>query len=174
MQTLQYPIGKYIEQPFSEVKRREWLLDIQSLPAQAELSISNLDEIHLNMPYREGGWTVRQVIHHLADSHMNAYIRFKLGLTEAQPTIKTYNEKAWAELNDSLLPVNFSLTLLHALHTRWNAVLQHMTEQDFKKEVYHPEHKTHMTLWYMLGMYAWHSRHHIAHITSFRQREGLN
>ena len=173
MQSLQYPIGKYIEQPFSDTQLKEWLLNIQSLPLQLEHAITDLDTHQFNTPYREGGWTIKQVVHHVADSHMNAYIRFKLGLTEDKPTIKPYDEKAWATMIDSEnLPVNISITLLHALHIRWNEILQNMTPDDFKKEVYHPEHKTHMSLWYLLGMYAWHSRHHVAHITSLREREG--
>lgn len=173
MQSLQYPIGKYIEQPFSETQLKEWLLDIQSLPMQMEHAISDLDEAQFDTPYREGGWTIKQVVHHVADSHMNAYIRFKLGLTESKPNIKTYEEKEWAKMVDTAnLPINISITLLHALHIRWNEILRHMTVEDFKRELYHPGHKTHMTLWYLLGMYAWHSRHHVAHITSLREREG--
>lgn len=173
MQSLQYPIGKYVEQPFSEIQFQEWLLDIKSLPMQLEQAISDLDEQQFDTPYREGGWTVKQLVHHVADSHMNAYIRFKLGLTEEKPTIKPYEEKEWAKMIDSeTLPVNISVTLLHALHIRWNEILRNMTEIDFNREVYHPEHKTHMTLWYLFGMYAWHSRHHVAHITGLREREG--
>lgn len=173
MQSLQYPIGKYVEQPFSETQLKEWLLDIQSLPMQMEQAISDLDEAQFDTPYREGGWTIKQVVHHVADSHMNAYIRFKLGLTESKPTIKPYEEKEWAKMADTAnLPINISITLLHALHIRWNEILRYMTAEDFKREVYHPEHKTHMTLWYLLGMYAWHSRHHVAHVTTLRERKG--
>lgn len=173
MQSLQYPIGKYVEKPFSDTQLKEWLLDIQSMPMQMEQAISDLDETQLNTPYREGGWTIKQVVHHVADSHMNAYIRFKLGLTEVKPQIKPYEEKEWAKMADTAnLPVNISITLLHALHIRWTEILRNMTPQDFNREVYHPEHKTHLTLWYLLGMYAWHSRHHVAHITSLREREG--
>lgn len=173
MESLAYPIGKYIEQPFSEQQRKEWLLDIESLPLQIEHSVLNLDEAQLDTPYREGGWTVKQVVHHVADSHMNAYTRFKLGLTETKPTIKPYEEKEWAKMIDSQkVPVNISITLLHALHRRWIEILRNMTAEDFKREVYHPEHKTHLTLWYLLGMYAWHSRHHVAHIMRLRERMG--
>ncbi|MEJ7626783.1 MAG: YfiT family bacillithiol transferase [Ferruginibacter sp.] len=173
MNSLQYPIGKYVEQPFTDSQLREWLSDIQTLPMQIEQSISDLDESQLETPYREGGWTVKQLVHHVADSHMNSYIRFKLGLTEVKPAIKTYDEKEWAKMQDTKnLPINISITLLHALHLRWIEILRNMTEGDFKKEVYHPEHKTHMSLWYLLGMYAWHSRHHTAHIRGLREREG--
>jgi len=173
MQSLQYPIGKYVEQPYSDAQRKEWLLDIQSMPDQLEHAIANFDAVQFDMPYREGGWTVKQLIHHVADSHMNAYTRFKLGLTENKPTIKTYDEKEWAKLSDTTnLPVNISVTLLHALHIRWVEILMNMTESDFKREVYHPEHKTHLSLWYLLGMYAWHGKHHTAHVTSLVDREG--
>ena len=170
---LRYPIGKYIAQPFSEKLSGEWLIDIKNLPQHLENAILNLDEAQLNTVYRDGGWTVKQVVHHVADSHMNAYIRFKLALTEENPTIKPYDEAAWAEMVDTQnLPVNISLTLLHALHARWYEVLKNMSNTDLEKTVFHPEHKKQMTLWYLLGMYAWHSRHHVAHITSLRERRG--
>ena len=170
---LRYPIGKYKNQPFSEKLLGEWLIDIKNLPQHLENAILNLDEAQLNTVYRDGGWTVKQVVHHVADSHMNAYIRFKLALTEENPTIKPYDEAAWAEMVDTQnLPVNISLTLLHALHARWYEVLKNMSNTDLEKTVFHPEHKKQMTLWYLLGMYAWHSRHHVAHITSLRERMG--
>jgi len=170
---LKYPLGKYIAQPFSEKLFGEWLIDIKNLPQHLENAILNLDEAQINTPYREGGWTVKQVVHHVADSHMNAYIRFKLGLTEDNPAIKPYDEVAWAEMKDTQnLPVNISLTLLHALHTRWYEILRHLSEEELtNRHVFHPEHKTDMTLWYLLGNYAWHGRHHTAHITSLRERE---
>lgn len=164
-----YPIGKYEPQPFSDKQLKDWINDIRMLPGALENSILNLDEAQLNTPYREGGWTIKQLIHHVADSHMNAYIRFKLGLTEEMPTIKTYNEKRWAELNDTYnLPANISLTLLHALHTRWYEILKSMSREDWERKVFHPEHKKEMTLWYLLGMYSWHGRHHLAHVTHAR------
>jgi len=114
-----YPIGKYEAQPFSEQQKKHWIADIEFLPAELEHAILNLDEQQLATPYRDGGWTIHQVVHHVADSHMNAFIRFKLGLTEENPTIKPYNEADWAELADvKTLPINYSLTLLHALHKR--------------------------------------------------------
>ncbi len=171
MDTLKYPIGKYVEQPFSENRKREWLLDIQALPKQLEFAVTNLDEAQLNTPYRDGGWMVKQVVHHVADSHMNAYIRFKLGLTEDIPSIKPYDEKRWAEMHDSLeLPINLSLTILHALHARWYEILMHINDEQFQRKVFHPEHKKEMTLWYLLGNYAWHGRHHTAHIIATRER----
>lgn len=115
-----YPIGKYEPQPYSEEQKKKWLLDIQFLPEELERAALNLDAEQLQTPYREGGWTVQQVVHHVADSHMNAYTRFKLGLTEENPVIKPYDEGAWAKLPDNRLPVNISFTLLHALHRRWH------------------------------------------------------
>jgi len=162
-----YPIGKYIAQPFDETLLQEWLSDIKFLPQMLENSILNWDAAQLDTPYREGGWTVKQLIHHVADSHMNAYIRFKLRLTQESLVITPYDEKAWAELPDTHnLPVNISLTLLHALHLRWHEVLKNMTREDFDKTVFHPEHKRDMSLWFLLGLYAWHGKHHVAHITA--------
>ncbi|MDB5203653.1 MAG: putative metal-dependent hydrolase [Ferruginibacter sp.] len=173
MEALQYPIGKYIEQPFSDKQLKEWLLDIQTLPMQLEYAINNLDEAQLQTAYRPGGWTVHQLVHHVADSHMNAYIRFKLGLSEDNPTIKPYEEKDWAEMADTKnLPVNISVTLLYSLHLRWHELLKNVTEAQWQRTVFHPESKKQMTLWYLLGMYAWHGMHHVAHIRKLREREG--
>ena len=172
-QDLRYPIGLYEPKPFSKEQKEEWLADIQFLPQALEHAVSNLDEAQLQTPYREGGWTVHQLVHHVADSHMNAYCRFKLGYTEEKPTIRPYEEKLWAETADvKELPINVSLTLLHALHQRWYAFLKSFSDADFERTVYHPEHKKEFTLWHLLGMYAWHSRHHTAHITSLRERKG--
>jgi len=171
MEDLRYPIGKYEPRPFSEKQLEEWLIDITFLPKHLENAIINLDVSQLDTPYRPEGWTVKQLVHHVADSHMNAYIRFKLGLTEDNPTIKPYEEGAWANLPDTQnLPVNISLTLLHALHARWVAVLKGISTAGWNRTVFHPEHKKEMTLWFLLGMYAWHGRHHTAHITALRER----
>ena len=168
-----YPIGKYEAKTFSEDQLQEWLADIKFLPNSIEAALLNLDEQQIDTPYREGGWTVKQLVHHVADSHMNAYIRFKLGLTENNPAIKPYEEKLWAEMNDTKeLPVNISVTLLHVLHARWYAILKNLQPADLERTVYHPEHKKDMTIWYLLGMYAWHSRHHVAHITALREAKG--
>ena len=173
MEDLKYPIGKYIAQPFAEEMLQEWLNDIKFLPQHLEHAILNLDASQLEVPYREGGWTLKQVIHHVADSHMNAYIRFKLGLTEDNPVIKPYDQAAWAALNDTKnVPVNISLTLLHALHSRWYNILINMSPADFDRTVIHPEHQKEMSLWYLLGMYAWHGKHHLAHVTGLRERMG--
>ena len=171
MDSLKYPLGEYIEQPFSASLLQERLLDIKVLPAQLEYAVQNLDEAQLQTPYRPGGWTVHQLVHHVADSHCNAYTRFKLGLTEDNPSIKPYDENAWAELSDTTnLPINISITFLHALHLRWTEVLKNIKENEWNRTVFHPEHKKEMTLWLLLGMYAWHGKHHTAHITTMRTR----
>lgn len=170
---LRYPIGQFEPKPYSEKQKQHWLNDIKFLPQTLENSILNLDEAQQQTPYREGGWTVKQVVHHVADSHINAYCRFKLGLTEDNPTIRPYEEQLWAELSDThLLPVNVSFTLLYALHTRWYTLLQHIKDGEWERTVYHPASKKTMTLWHLLGMYAWHGLHHTAHITSLRERNG--
>ncbi|HLY69160.1 MAG TPA: putative metal-dependent hydrolase [Puia sp.] len=172
MSDLRYPIGKYESQPFSEKQKEEWLNDIKFLPQLIENSILNLDKTQLDTPYRQEGWTVHQLVHHVADSHLNAYIRFKLGLTEDNPTIRTYEEKLWAELNDvKSLPVNISITLLYALHTRWHAALKDLDEPAWQRTVFHPLLEKKITLWFLLGMYAWHGKHHVAHITELRARQ---
>jgi uncharacterized damage-inducible protein DinB len=165
-----FPIGKYEPQPYSEELKKKLLLDLQFLPEGIERAIQNLDEAQLNTPYRLDGWTVKQLVHHVADSHMNAYIRFKLGLTEDNPVIKPYEEKEWANLADNVLvPINVSITLLHALHIRWVATIKDLTDEQWNRNVFHPASKREMTLWFLLGLYAWHSNHHIAHITALRE-----
>ncbi len=166
-----YPIGKYIPQPFNQNVLQQWIMDIKYLPQHIENAIANLDEAQLHTPYRDGGWTVHQVVHHLADSHMNSFIRFKLALTENNPTIKPYDEVAWANMPDvTLVPINMSITLLHALHNRFTVLLQHLAESDFNKTIIHPDGNREMSVWFLLGLYAWHSRHHTAHITALKQR----
>ena len=173
MEALQFPIGKYEAQPFSEKEWKDRLIHIQSLPIHLEYAILNLDEVHLESPYRPGGWTVKQLVHHVADSHMNAYMRFKLALTEDNPIIKPYDQDLWATLADSsTVPINISTTLLFSLHHRWHAILQHMTEADLQRTIFHPEQQQSITLWHLLGTYAWHGRHHVAHINSLRKRMG--
>jgi hypothetical protein len=171
-QDLRYPIGQYEPMPFAADLLEEWLADIKFLPQAIENAIRNLDEAQLQTPYREGGWTVHQVVHHVADSHMNAYCRFKLGYTETNPTIRPYDEGLWAKTADvQHLPINISITLLYALHYRWHEFLKSLTEADFQRTVFHPEYQKEFTLWHLLGMYAWHSRHHVAHITGLRERK---
>ena len=171
---IRYPIGDYVPKPFSIEQKVEWLADLKFLPSQLEESILNLDEAQLQTPYREGGWTIHQLVHHVADSHINAYCRFKLGLTEDNPTIKPYDEKSWAELNDvRKLPVNISITLLHALHIRWYETVKALSDNDWNnRTIFHPEQKKTIRLWTLFGMYAWHGKHHVAHIMRLRERNG--
>lgn len=169
-----YPIGTYEPKPFSIEQKVEWLADIRFLPLLVENAILNLDEAQLHTPYREGGWTVHQLVHHIADSHINAYCRFKLGLTEENPAIKPYDENKWVLLHDvEKLPVNVSITILHAIHARLHEALKYVKDDEWNnRTIFHPEHKKTMRLWYLLGMYAWHGKHHVAHITSLRERMG--
>ncbi len=168
-----YPIGKYEPQPFSQQQKEKWLADIKFLPEELERSVLNLDAAQLQTPYRDGGWTVQQLIHHVADSHMNAYIRFKLGLTEDNPTIKPYDEKKWALLADNeTVPINVSLTILHALHQRMYAAIKDLTDAGWQRTVVHPEHNRQMSLWFLLGLYAWHGKHHTRHVTALRENKG--
>lgn len=173
MKPNQYPIGKYEPQPFSEEQKLKWFNDIEFLPQDIEYVVQNFSAEQLDTPYREGGWTIRQLVHHVADSHMNAYIRFKLGLTEDNPTIKAYEEQIWATMADTYeQPINISLTLLHALHKRWISVLKNIKQEELERTIVHSATQKQMTLWFLLGMYAWHSRHHLAHITTLKENMG--
>lgn len=170
---LKYPIGTFEEQEyanasFSEHLKNELLVEIKILPSSLEMGILNLDAAQLATPYRPGGWTVSEVVHHLADSHINAYTRCKLALTEDNPTIKTYDQDAWTALADYHLPINISLTLLHALHERWYVVLKSLAQAEWDKTYYHPEQKQKVSLWEMLKQYVWHGKHHLAHIMQLR------
>ncbi len=173
MDDLKYPIGKYISQPFSQAQLEDWLLDIELLPKAIEFAITNLDASQLEVPYREEGWNSRQVVHHLADSHMNAFIRFKLGLTEENPTIKPYEEEEWANLSDSKnVPINVSITLLYALHIRMHDLLKNIRGDEWNRTIFHPAQQKEITLWNLLGTYAWHGKHHTAHINRLREKMG--
>lgn len=173
MEELRYPIGKFVaEADVTEEKRRHWIEEIASTPDQLRAVVAGFRPEQLDTPYRPGGWTVRQVVHHLPDSHLNAYVRFKLALTEREPMVKTYDEAAWAELTDArAAPVELSLALLESLHRRWVLVLRSLTPADFARTFRHPE-LGRVTLDTYLQMYAWHGRHHVAHITSLRERMG--
>ena len=170
---LRYPIGPYqSKSTLSEEERRRAIEDIAEMSARLRTAVANLSQEQLDTPYRPGGWTVRQVVHHVPDSHMNAYTRFRLALTEDEPTIKPYDEARWAELEDARkAPPNISLDLLEALHQRWVLLLRAMKPADFARKLKHPERGV-MTLDDVLGLYGWHSRHHVAHITSLRDRMG--
>jgi uncharacterized damage-inducible protein DinB len=169
---LRYPIGKFKPALTTTAESRAGHIAVlRELPDRLSEAVDALDEGQLDTPYREGGWTVRQVVHHVADSHLNSYVRFKLALTEEQPTIKPYDEGLWAQLPDSRSPVDISLTLTWALHERWVALLESMREKDFQKKYVHPERGV-QDLATTLALYDWHSRHHTAHITSLRERMG--
>lgn len=169
MQDLRYPAGTLaFDNDVTPGKRTAWIRQIAELPRALAAAAKDLSAAQIETPYRPGGWTVREVIHHVADSHLNAYTRFKLALTEDNPTIKPYDEAGWATLADTrYVPVNVSLALLEALHTRWVAVLEAMKEEDFARPLGHPVNGP-MTLDRLLQLYAWHGRHHTAHVMLVR------
>ena len=170
---LRYPIGKEPElgRRLAPEERPALIDQIAQMPARLKAAVSGLTAAQLDTPYRPGGWTVRQVVHHYADSHMNSFIRFKLALTEDSPTIKPYNEALWAEMPDAKNPlIDLSLALVENLHARWVLLLRAMSSQDWARTLMHPERGL-ITLDESLCLYSWHSRHHVAHITSLRARE---
>ena len=170
---LSYPIGKFQwTGPNSDAQRAAYVADIAAVPEKLRAAVSGLNEAQLDTPYRPGGWTVRQTVHHIADSHMNAYIRFKLALTEDAPLVKPYDEKAWANLPDSKLPIEVSLRLIDSLHERWTVVLKNMKSADFLRKLTHPEHGL-VDLDRFAALYSWHGKHHVRHITALREREGF-
>jgi len=167
---LRYPVGKFSADAYSD--RAENLKTIAALPEKLRAAVAMLNDEQLDTPYREGGWTLRQTVHHIADSHINSLCRFKLALTEDEPpTIKPYYEDRWAELSDSKLPIDVSLAIIDGVHQRWAAMLRSMTGAEFEKTFRHPETGD-WTLDSALALYAWHSLHHTAHITRLRDREG--
>lgn len=169
---LRYPIGQFKQEGNLTMDIIErWIKEIEAAPSQLKEAVKGLSDDQLDTAYRPGGWTIRQVVHHLADSHLNSYIRFKLALTENNPTIKPYMEEKWAELSDSKLPVDISLSLLEALHSRWSTLLRSMQTTDLEKTFHHPDSGA-VKLGLNIGIYAWHGRHHIAHILSLRNRLG--
>jgi len=168
-----YPIGRFSPPASSgpEVRAAQFET-LRLLPERLQDAVNGLNDAQLDTPYREGGWTARQVVHHIADSHANAYVRFKLALTEEWPTVKPYDEAAWANLSDSRSqPLDASLAFIAALHTRWTALLETLSEGDFQRGYNHPK-MGRQDLTTALAIYAWHSRHHTAHITSLRSRQG--
>jgi uncharacterized damage-inducible protein DinB len=172
-----YPIGKFqYQEPQSKeesaTQRKQSIDALAAMPRDFRHAVKDLTEAQLDTPYREGGWTVRQLIHHVPDSHMNAYIRFKMALTETDPVIKTYEEQLWAELPDSReTPIDVSLTMIEALHTRWVVLLRALKEEDFAKRFVHPQLGA-MSLQKAVALYAWHSAHHTAHATELRKKMG--
>ncbi len=164
---LQYPIGRVQLLEYSDIVKDNCLKAIQGLPIQLDYAVENLNDTHLHTPYRDGGWTPNQIIHHLADSHMNAFIRFKLALHEEHPTVKPYDQNVWAETIDvKNVPCNVSITLIHALHRRWEVLLQPLTKEDFMRSFYHPEQARDIKLWEVLQYYAWHGKHHAAQVSN--------
>lgn len=173
MEELQYPIGRFKSPAnVTDTQLKGYINDIRHLPNLIEIAVQGLDAFQLDTPYRPGGWTVAQVVHHLADSHMNAYVRFKLALTEDAPVIKPYDEAAWANLADVRhTPVNASVTLLHALHTRWVQLLENLTPAEWERTFIHPAHNKTFGLKTIAATYAWHGKHHLAHIVNLKERE---
>ena len=174
MTDLQYPIGKFQleDDNLNDDERSRLISQIAEAPARLREAVKDLSEDQLDTPYRPGGWTVRQVVHHVPDSHLNSYIRFKLALTEDEPTIKPYDEAQWAMLNDSRdTPVEVSLALLESLHERWVVLLKSLSPADYARKFRHPELGV-VSLNKSIALYAWHGRHHVAHITSLRERMG--
>jgi uncharacterized damage-inducible protein DinB len=173
-----YPIGRAPlgaekgEKELTPERRGELIAEIERAPARLRDAVAGLTPEQLDTPYRDGGWTVRQVIHHVPDSHLNAYLRWKWALTEDAPAIKTYDEARWAELPDTrATPVEVSLVLLESLHRRWVVLLREMTAAGFRRVLVHPDHGP-LTLDQILALYVWHGRHHVAHVTALRQRMG--
>lgn len=171
IESLKYPIGKF--EKSSEITQsliNTWIKDIEAFPDKLKHEVQNLSQEQLDTPYRPDGWTIRQVVHHVADSHMNSFIRIKLALTEDNPVIKPYLEAKWAELPDTKnYPVQISLNIIQALHERWGYLLKALTEEELDRTFIHPESNKEFTIKEMIGFYAWHSNHHLAHITSIKK-----
>jgi len=168
-----YPIGRFDRNiNITREMRSDFIKTIETLPSQLKKEVENLSPQQLDTPYRDGGWTIRQVVHHIPDSHVNSYVRFKLALTEDNPQIKTYEESLWAELPDTFnTPIEISLQLLDSVHKRWAILLRSLTDEQFEKTFQHPEWGN-ITLSKTLALYAWHSKHHLAHITELKKRMG--
>jgi hypothetical protein len=174
MVDLSFPVGRLsYDNNLTAGKRTAWIRQIAEAPHAMRSAVAGLTDAQLELPYRPGGWSVRQLVHHVPDSHLNAYIRFKLTLTEENPTIKPYDQDAWATLADTkLVPIGVSLDLLEAVHRRWVVLMESLEEADWARPLMHPENGR-MTLDRMLQLYAWHGRHHVAHVTELRERDGI-
>lgn len=171
MEQLRYPIGKFMFEGMSAAQMEKWISEIEKLPGEIRAAIDGLDDKQLDTPYRTGGWTVRQVVHHLADAGLNCFSRFKLALTESNPTIKPFDEEPWANTADSLdAAPDISLLIMDGLHARMTLLLRSMERSDFEKQFYHPGQGSQLKLSFLLAFAAWHGRHHVAHITSLRER----
>jgi hypothetical protein len=173
MEDLRYPIGKFSPQEtYSADDLKAFIARIESLPSKLEAAVKGMSEQQLDTPYRDGGWTVRQVVHHVPDSHMNAYVRTKWTLSEATPLIKAYDEKGWSETPETKLGPEISLNVLKALHAKWVELLKRIPASDLKKEFIHPDTKKNVPIERLIHTYAWHGDHHLAHITSLKERMG--
>lgn len=171
MEQLRYPIGRYSFEGMTNAQKDKWIVEVEKLPEQLKAAIAGLSEEQLDTKYRSGGWTARQLVHHIADSGINCFSRFKLALTENNPTIKPFNEGSWAETSDSLTaPPELSLSIIDGVYERSAMLLRSMERVDFERQFYHPEKGSQLKLSYFLGFYAWHGRHHVAHITNLRER----
>ncbi len=175
LEILRFPIGKF-KRPdgFSNELIKHWIGDIQSFPERLKKETLHLSEEQLDTQYRPDGWTIRQVIHHCADSHMNSVIRFKLALTEDKPIIKPYMEDKWAELSDSKMDIHPSLQLIEGLHAKWTVLLNSLNANDLNKSFIHPEHGRELHLYVNIALYSWHCNHHLAHITELKKRKNWN
>ncbi|HEY0673043.1 MAG TPA: putative metal-dependent hydrolase [Longimicrobiales bacterium] len=173
MEDLRYPIGRFdLRQPLPAGGHAALIASLSTTPSRMRAVVDGLTQSQIDTPYRDGGWTVRQLVHHVPDSHLNAYVRMKWGLTEEAPLIKTYDEKAWSELPDArTAPIEISLALLAAVHTRWDIVLNSMTAKEFARTIQHPDWGE-IELTTLLQLYEWHGRHHVAHIERLRERSG--
>jgi len=170
LEKLKYPVGKFTAPAkYKKGDIGKCIREIEKLPKRLKEAVRNLSDEQLDTPYRQGGWTIRQVVHHLADSHMNAYCRIKLALTEDNPTVKPYEEAKWAELPDSEMPVKFSLDILRNLHKRWVKILKSMNKEQMLLTFYHPEKNRAIPLWEIVALYAWHGNHHLAHIENLKK-----
>lgn len=171
MEELRYPIGRHQpKQSPTSGEIADWITEIEELPVRLRSGISTLSNEQLDTPYREKGWTVRQLVHHIADSHLNGYIRVKLALTEERPVIKLYDQELWAKLGDCSLPPEPSLNLIEGLHRRWSDLLRSLDEHAMSREVRHPESGI-ISLKSLIGLYAWHGNHHLSHITNLKKRK---
>jgi hypothetical protein len=171
--SLQYPIGRFNAPEYIDpIQLRHYIQDIEDFPKLLGAEVDKMKDKELDIPYRTGGWSARQVIHHCADSHMNSFIRFKLALTEDNPVIKPYHENLWAESTDYLeMPVKTSMSILEGLHARWVCLLKSLTDEELRRTFYHPEKQAEIPLDINIALYSWHCRHHLAHVKSIRKKK---
>lgn len=176
LQELKYPIGNYSKPAvITQEHIQKWIQDLENFPGLLAKEVIGLSDEKLDTEYRPDGWTIRQVVHHCADSHMNSFIRLKLALTEDKPTIKPYFEERWAELYDSKkYPIESSLKIIEGVHQKWSDLLKQLSESDLQKIFIHPQHNKEFSIAENIGLYAWHSNHHLAHIQNLKKRKGWN